>query len=77
MLFEIGAEFIDNRLLHKAAHVGGAELALRLAFVLRVGNLYGNDRGYTLAHVVARKLFFFFDYAQPLTRVVYYLVAVL
>ena len=43
-------------LLHEALHVGVAELGLRLALELRVGQLHRDDRGETLADVLAGEL---------------------
>ena len=73
MLFEIGAELFHHGFVDKAPYVGGAQLALGLAFVLRVGYLYGNYRGYALAHVVARKLDVFLNDIELFTHIVYYL----
>src|SRR5690606_17620200 len=53
MLFKPGLELLAHDGGDEALDLGVAELALGLALELRVGELYGDDRGEPLAEVVA------------------------
>ena len=52
LLEELGQALVDDR-RDEALHAGVAELGLRLALELRVGELGRDDRGQPLAHVLA------------------------
>ena len=53
VLLQEGAERLVDDRLHRAGHLGVAELALGLPLELRLGQLDRDDRGQALAHVLA------------------------
>jgi hypothetical protein len=56
VLVEVLAERLGDRRLDLALDLGVAELRLRLALELRIGELDADDRGQALADVVARQV---------------------
>ena len=56
MLFEVLRERLVGGAVDNAADVRVAELGLRLAFELRLGQAYGDDAGETLGDVFARQV---------------------
>src|SRR5205085_12436530 len=48
-------QLVVDDLLDEALHVAVAELRLRLAFELRIGNADGHDRAEAFTHVIARE----------------------
>jgi hypothetical protein len=55
VLFQMAAQPLVEEPLDETANVAGAELGLGLPFELRLWELHRNDRGETLADVVARR----------------------
>ena len=56
MFFKIDGKLIVYHSVYKGPYIGVAELLLSLPLELRLGKLYGDNSGNTLAHILAAHL---------------------